>query len=766
MQGELPTCEARGRVFISYASQDAEAASSLAGAIRESGVDVWLDQSELRGGDAWDEKLRQQIAECQLFVPIISAATEARREGYFRIEWKLAAERTYGIADGTPFLMPVVIDATNEQRALVPKEFRRVHWSRLSDGTATPDFLSRITRLTTQVIDSPAVSRPQAQPSVRDKPRSWQVVLSILALVCVGIAVVAVRRHATDEIPVPSPKSPEAQDQSLNPKSIAVLPFTNMSDSKDNAYFCDGVQDELLTDLAAIRDLQVVSRTTAAHFRDSPKTIPQIGKELHVSYILEGSVRRSGFSIRVTAQLINAVTDTHVWAKSFDRELKDVFAIQSELARTIAEALQAAIDPREQALLDHSPTANLKAHDLFLQAQSIDWKAVGINGWKEQRRLYEAALELDPNYAQAWVALARVYAAMIEASVDTTPEHKARTLHAIAESERLAGGSPDLLLAIGSIYLDFDHDTDKALQLFDQVLSLQPNSAMAHGHRAYVLKMERRYAEAIEELRKAKALEPSNRQIRGGLVDILQDGRRWQEALLEERELAALAPNDLQEAYTLALAYFRYQGDEEPMKHFFSGLTPGQAALPEVMGYKKDWAFESGDVQGYIAIDRSMPLRHDYDIYTNSESAWVTAFVHLANADSASARAAVSPFENETRQLTITDPTNDRAWSTLAIIDAILGKSDESKRAIQRATEIALARHDDRLAMIIGLKRSQTFVLLGDKEAALAELSSLLSRPGYYTVFEFARHPYYWSLHGDPRFSAMMEDPKNRAPLY
>ena len=292
-------------IFLSYASQDAEVARRICDALRAVGLDVWFDQSALRGGDAWDASIRRQIKECALFVPIISANTQAREEGYFRREWNLAVNRTLDMADDKAFLLPVVIDATVDVSARVPEKFRDVQWTHLPAGEASAAFAERVQRLL-----SGAAARMPPDETARSHA-------------CRGGAGAAAR---SDESP-----------------SIAVLPFVNMSRDEENEYFADGLSEELLNVLAKIRGLRVASRTSAFSFKGKDVDIPTVAQKLNVATVLEGSVRKSGKRVRITAQLIEVASDSHLWSETYDRELDDIFAVQDDIAQSVVKELRAAL---------------------------------------------------------------------------------------------------------------------------------------------------------------------------------------------------------------------------------------------------------------------------------------------------------------------------------------------------------------------------------------------------------------------------------------
>jgi TolB-like protein len=335
--------ESMPAVFLSYAREDTAAARRIADALGAFGIEVWLDQSELRGGETWDATIRQRIKDCALFIAVVSANTQRRREGYFRREWNLAVERTLDMAHGTPFIVPVVVDDTPEASAIVPEQFMRVQWSRLPQGVPDEKFVGQLKRLlappgqparepTRPRTASPSdpLTAPAPAPA---KPRMPVWLRAALAVVVIGggLAIALGPKPSTRG----ASKAPD--------KSLAVLPFTNMSDEKENAYFADGIHEDILTNLAVTRELHVVSRTSVMQYRDTKLSMRQIGETLNVAYVLQGSVRGRGSKVRVTVQLIDARTDEHAWAKTFDPDLSDIFATQTELAKEIAAQLKATI---------------------------------------------------------------------------------------------------------------------------------------------------------------------------------------------------------------------------------------------------------------------------------------------------------------------------------------------------------------------------------------------------------------------------------------
>jgi TolB-like protein len=508
-------------VFLSYASQDTEAARHIAEALRAFGVEVWFDQEELRGGDAWDHKIRRQIHECALFIPVISATTQERGEGYFRREWHQAVERMHDMAEGVPFIVPVVIDDTRDVDAIVPEGFLRVQWTRLPRGAPTGQFVEHVKRLL-ETPGRPAGggSRPEdsrratedGRRIARRRPDARVWVLGAAVLLVAAIAVVLVTRKAEPPA-APAPSSAKQPEASASvdlaaAKSIAVLPFTNLSPEPENAYFTDGMHEDILTNLAGIRELRVISRTSVMQYRGTTKTVRQIGEELGVAYVLDGTVRRAGTNLRVTAKLINARTDEHAWAKAYNRELTDVFAIQSELATEIAGALRAELNPDERAVLAGAPTRSVRAYELTLQARDLVRRgAIDAQARRRAQQLVEAALAEDPQFFQAWIVLVEAlspYGFQGGPGWDPAPASSA-----LAEARRLAPGDPWVSFAEANLHYAA-RDFLKALECTTKARAARPMEPEFLRLQARIERRMGRLDDAVPRFDEALRLDPLN----------------------------------------------------------------------------------------------------------------------------------------------------------------------------------------------------------------------------------------------------------------
>ena len=498
-------------VFISYASQDVEAASRICRALRAAGIEVWFDQSELRGGDVWDRQIQNRIHDCRLFIPVISAHTERRDEGYFRREWGLAVDRTRDMADKKTFLVPVVVDDTLERGASVPDKFRHVQWTRLSGGAASQDFIDRIAALLGTASASTNLAPPNLTPPevARSEPakrlRLWPWLWLAALLVAVGAGWVAWRYAVTRSA------SEQGTSGSANPivadKSIAVLPFVDLSEKHDQEYFADGMAEEILDLLAKTPTLKVIGRTSSFQFKGKTGDLRNIAVALGVSYVVEGSVRRNGDHIRVTAQLVDARSGAHRWSETYDRAFDDVLAVQSEIASAVARELQVATGASESA-----STARLhdaQAYTLYLRGRSAldrgDRTSVA-----QAKRYFEEALALDPNWARPAEALAWAHHIQVQYEFVPSREGWQQARLAAETALRIDPMSASGHAVLGQLYALEEHNWDRAQAEFATALRTDPNNVDALQLSANTLAALGRLREAIEREDEALTVDPLN----------------------------------------------------------------------------------------------------------------------------------------------------------------------------------------------------------------------------------------------------------------
>jgi adenylate cyclase len=458
-------------VFLSYASQDAEAAQKIAEALRDGGIEVFLDQSELRGGDVWDQKIRREIRDCALFIPVISANTTSRHEGYFRLEWDLADQRSHMMARNRVFVVPVCLDATPEAGADVPESFQRVQWTRLPAGEAPPPFVERVRRLLSPDLSTttrpPATSVPGAVPPVREP----------------------IRATATKP-------------------SIVVLPFINISGDAEQEYFSDGITEDIITDLSKVSALAVISRNSAFTYKGKHVDVTKVARELKVGHILEGSVRKAGGRVRITAQLVDGSSNDHVWAERYDRDLNDIFALQDEISEAIVKALKLKLLPEEKKAIEQRGTDNVEAYNLYLLARQsyITGNESDARRTQAMIRLCNRAIEIDPGYSRVWA-----------------------------------------LMAIGQMNLYFVHGgrVDDGLASAEHALALDANLAEAHAVKARIMARHGRHDEAAAEIDVALRLDPESYEVNRAAAYLRFSQGRLEEAIRYYEKSMSLTETDL-----------------------------------------------------------------------------------------------------------------------------------------------------------------------------------------------------------------------------
>ena len=286
--------------------------------------------------------------------------------------------------------------------------------------------------------------------------------------------------------------------ESISQKSIAVLPFENRSEEKANAYFADGIQDEILTRLSKIADLKVISRTSTQHYKAAPENLAEIAKQLGVAHILEGSVQKSGDAVRVNVQLIKAANDSHLWAETYDRKLTDIFSVESEIAKGIAESLQAKLTSREEQALAVKPTNNPEAYDAYLRGLAFQARIDALQTVSEKSvGFYERAVQLDPAFALAWARLSRANAQIYFAGLDRTPARRDAAERALDMAQKLQPNSPETLLALAYYQYWVLRDYDLAKTTFGRVRELLPGSSDVPGALALIARRQGHWDESV-----------------------------------------------------------------------------------------------------------------------------------------------------------------------------------------------------------------------------------------------------------------------------
>jgi TolB-like protein/Tfp pilus assembly protein PilF len=410
--------------------------------------------------------------------------------------------------------------------------------------------------------------------------------LLALAMIVGGITLFS-RYRVRSTLPVPG-------------KSIAVLPFESLSEDKSNAYFTEGVQEEILTRLAKVADLKVIARSSTQKFNSTPENLPDIAKRLGVLNVLEGSVQKVNNQVRVNVQLINAVTNAHLWAETYDRKLTDIFGVESDIAKAIAETLQAKLTGAEESLIAKHPTESTEAHELYLKGRFF-WNKRTPENFEKAITYFQQAIEKDTSYALAYSGIADCYALLADYSArppnETMPKAKAAALKALQIDPNLAEAHASL----AQILRDYDWDYAGALREIDRAIQLNPNYATAHQWRAESLSPLERHEEAIAEAKRGLELDPLSIIINRILGEMYFHARRYDEAIAQFRKTIEIEPNFPSAHWMLGRVYEAKRQYSEAVEEFIKMIEvsgPGARSL----GNPKEMhdAYANGGWNGYL----------------------------------------------------------------------------------------------------------------------------------------------------------------------
>lgn len=775
-------------VFVSYASEDAEAAERIANALTAAGIEVWLDRNALRGGDEWDRKIRREIRDCALFVPIISANSEARQEGYFRLEWNLADQRTHMMARSRTFIVPIAIGAMRESTSDVPESFQRVQWTRLSDVVTPPVFADRIRRLLAgpnALADAtapvaapkadgpapagPAVPPPRVPTAARRSWKPWELYGAIAALVLIGIGYFALARK-----PAPTAVARSVATMALAraipipAKSIAVLPFENLSEDKGNAYFADGMQDLILTKLADIGDLKVISRTSTAKYQSHPDNLKIIARQLGVAAILEGSVQKAGNQVLINVQLIDARSDNHLWAESYQRTLDNIFGVEGEVAQKVADALQARLTNAEQQNVAAIPTQNSVAYDWFLKAEFRANKAFNSQDaadFKLAEDDYRRAIAVDPGFALAYARLAYWQMAGHWFVAPLTAGELAKVKAMIDHTLAIAPDLPDAHLALGFYYYWGYRRYADATAQFERVLQLTPNNVEALGGLAFIDRRRGQWPQALATLKQALSISPRDAELLGEYGWTLCIMRRYREGERQLTRALAIEPgktNSQDALWTTRLfglgdargarkAYdplpgWRLNADKSVAAGDLDGLV-NPIVYPDVFERRFDAALRAWD---------SAPVDTDADRLTRRAARVAIQVVAGRQAAIQSDCSQLKPLLDAelAKHPGVIGNLQQVAW-----VDVCLGRNADAISAARRISDEMPLSSDAYFGAYALAGLAEVEAHAGAKDQALGLIGQLLAIPAgeVMSVTRLKLDPVWDPLRNDPRFQALLK---------
>jgi TolB-like protein/DNA-binding winged helix-turn-helix (wHTH) protein/Tfp pilus assembly protein PilF len=613
-----------------------------------------------------------------------------------------------------------------------------------------------------RIRESPEVGpvlEPRKLSGLPTKTR-WLWAAAISAIVIVGLASWFSVRHR-------SPGSSAARSTVLSApvsvpeKSVAVLPFENLSDEKQNAYFAAGVQDEITSNLARIAELKVISRTSANLYKSgNPRNSREIGQQLGVAHLLEGSVQRIGNRVRVNAQLIDSRSDAHSWAQTYDRDVSDFFAIQSEIAQAIAGQLYAKISPAEKRAIERPPTANLNAFDLYSRAKNLLLASYSSNGRAnllQAADLLNQAIAQDPAFFQAYCQLAFAHDHIYFLGFERTPARLALAEGAIQAAFRLRPDAGEAHLARAEHLYRGYLDYRSALAELDLAAQTLPNEPRVFELKAYIERRQGKHHEALRSLERAMDLDPRNFFILQQITLSYELLRRYAEEKSVLDRMLVIEPNDPETKVTRSFVELDWKADTKPLHQLIDSIraaTP--ATIPDI-----------ADSWFLCALAERDPAAAATALTAAGENGFGIDAIRLTHTfgegliarmskDEGKARSAFTAARAEQEKIVAAQPDYGPAVCVLGLIDAYLGRTEEALREGRRAVELLPVETD----AINGPHMIEFLAIMaawaGDEDLACKQLATAIGYPGRLSYGQLKLLPFWDPLRGDPRFEQIV----------
>jgi TolB-like protein/cytochrome c-type biogenesis protein CcmH/NrfG len=556
---------------------------------------------------------------------------------------------------------------------------------------------------------------------------------------------------------------PSAAASAILEKSVAVLPFENLSDDKSNAYFAEGIQDEILTKLASVADLKVISRTSTAKYKSKPEDLKTVSQQLGVANVVEGTVQRAADKVRVNVQLIDARADSHLWAKSYDRDVKDVFAVESEVSQEIVDALQAKLSPNEANTLATAPTKDPEAYDLFLKGEYEEREAESSlkpDGFDRAAAWYRQAITRDPNFAIAIGRLAesRSYRHWLveQLSEAERVEVKQTAERALA----LAPDSPEAHIAMGTFYYLVERQFDQALAQFQRVLELQPNNTVALSYVGYIHRRQGQWERSLSELEKCERLDPRNVQLPANIGGSYLALRMWKEATRAGSRALALDPHNILAMRDVLYGCLNGTGDVKEATRILATFPSGTNLItnsnfgnyPAIIGAQAYLQVISRDFAAALqtwGTEKSNPT-------DNRQRLAARAVIHVLAGDAANARDEIERGRDLVEVRLRARPDDKNALTQLGWINVALQHKDEALRLAHQVAESVTPEKDALAGPILLAGLAEIEARTGHTMEAIKTLQRLLSIPAAVSIQLLKIDPVWDPIRNDPGFQQLL----------
>ncbi|PYI45221.1 MAG: hypothetical protein DMC57_00035 [Verrucomicrobia bacterium] len=604
------------------------------------------------------------------------------------------------------------------------------------------------------------------QESKTGKPGSkWTAIIVTAAML--AAALLAFQFVRTRRSPAIESSKQTAPTATLD-KSVAVLPFENLSSDKENAFFAQGIQDEIITTLSRISGLRVISRTSTARYNSAPENLPEIASQLRVSNVLEGSVQKAGDRVHINVQLIQADNDAHLWAQSYDRQLTDIFSVEAEVAKSIADSLQATLSPKEKARVETKPTTNADAYVLYLRGRDYQTRPDNLlQDFRSAINLYDQAIKLDPKFALAHARLSTT-ASNVYHFYEPTETWKQKAHAEALESLRLQPNLGEGHLALGLYHYYMESDYEAALRELGLAAEALPNDGDVGLYTAAVERRRGKWTQAIAAYQHAEQVDPRNPVMLYDSAQTYFGLRDWRTAAERMDRVLALFPDSFNVKIQRAYIEFLWKGSTAPIKAALESLPPNFDPDGVVTFARWDVSLMDRDVVAAqkalaacqldtIASQTGVPLPKSY----------LQACVDLVRGDAAKARTEFETARPFIEKIVVNSPQDGTRRAQLGLLYAFLGRKEDALREGQRAMELKPITHDVIEGAVVEDFYTLTCARLGESDKAISRIQRLLTTPFAVDYADESitlsdlRQRWEWDpLRKDSRFQKILAEPE------
>jgi len=598
------------------------------------------------------------------------------------------------------------------------------------------------------------------------KPGSkWTAVIVTAAVL--AAALLAFQFARTRRSPAIEPPKQTAPTATLD-KSVAVLPFENLSSDKENAFFAQGIQDEIITTLSKISGLRVISRTSTARYNSAPENLPEIARQLRVSNMLEGSVQKVGDRVHINVQLIQADTDAHLWAQSYDRQLTDIFSVEAEVAKSIADSLQATLSPQEKARVETKPTTNADAYVLYLRGREYQTRPDNLlQDFRSAINLYDQAIKLDPKFALAHARLSAT-ASNIYHFYEPTETWKQKAHAEALESLRVQPNLGEGHLALGLYHYYMEGDYEAALRELGLAADALPNDGDVGLYTAAVERRRGKWTQALATYQRAEEVDPRNPVMLYDASQTYFGLRDWRTAAERMDRVLALFPDSFNVKIQRAYIEFCWKGSTAPIKSALESLPPNFDPDGVVTFARWDVSLMDRDV---VAAEKALAACQLDTIASQTgvplPKSYLQACVDLVRGDAAKARTEFEAARPSIEKIVVNSPQDGTRRAQLGLLYAFLGRKEDALREGQRAMELKPITHDVIEGAIVEDFYALTCARLGETDEAIRRIERLLTTPFAVDYADESitlsdlRQRWEWDpLRKDPRFQKILAGPE------